>query len=219
MNINHPLKYKYFTYRKPYLIYIVLFFIFLMASILSFRDLNDFYKYLSASIILITFIFTVINSVYEFTVLATHYLSLKTIKIEYLISSIIYSVINTIIQISLILISYLIIESFNPDIQQVFALNSFAVYSFTFVIHLAIFSVIGLMSLFLKKVKYIQIALYLAILLIVALISLEITNSIIEFVYNLYADNEFLLRLNPIIIIITILIWIIIYKKIKIAKK
>lgn len=89
MNIAHPLKYHFYTYRKPYLVYTLTFFIFLVASILSFRHLDNFYKYLSATILLITFIYTVINAIYEFTVLVNHYLSLKTIKLEFIISSII----------------------------------------------------------------------------------------------------------------------------------
>src|SRR5690606_30942161 len=110
MNINHPLKYHYYTYRKPYLIYLLTYLVFLIASILSFSHLNLFYKYLSISILLITFVFTIINSVYEFTILISHYFNLKTIKAEFFIASIIYSIIHGLIQTLLIFISFLIIR-------------------------------------------------------------------------------------------------------------
>lgn len=219
MNINHPLKYKYYTYRKPYLIYLILFIVFLLTSILSFRHLNNFYKYLSSSVLLITFLFTIINAVYEFTHLIAHYLSIKTIKLEYLLSSVIYSIINAFIQTILIFTSYLITKAYNPDINQIFTLNIFTVYSFTFIIHLLIFSMIGLLSLFLKKVKYVQILLYGVLLLIVSLISLEITNRIIDFVYNIYSKIDLLLKIIPIFIITTIITWILIYQKIRMTKK
>lgn len=214
MNIAHPLKYHFYTYRKPYLVYTLTFFIFLVASILSFRHLDNFYKYLSATILLITFIYTVINAIYEFTVLVNHYLSLKTIKLEFIISSIIFSVQNALIQVAFVFTSYLIIKGFNPDINQVFTLNNFSVYSFTFVLHIAIFAIIGLLSLLLKNIKYIQIILYTIILIIVGLISFEITNSIINFVHKIYIDTNLLLRLNPIIIILSIGTWYLIHLKI-----
>lgn len=214
MNVNHPLKFHYYTYRKPYFLYFLLFFIFLIASLLAFNHLDNFYKYLSATILLITFIFTVLITVYEFTLLLTHYLNLKTIKIEFIISSIIYSVIHAIIQTSLVFVAYLIIKTYNPEINQLFALNNFSVYSFTFVLHLFIYVIIGFISLILKNYRFIQIVIYLIVLLFVALISFELTKSIFDFIYNLYADTNFLLKLNPLIIIFTTIIWGLIYLKI-----
>lgn len=219
MNITHPLKYHCYTFRKPYLLYFLLFFIFLLAALFAFNHLNNFYKYLSATILLITFIFTVLITVYEFTLLVTHYLNLKTIKIEFIISSIIFSIIHAIIQTLLLFVSYLIIKAYNPEINQLFAFNNFGVYSFTFVLHLFIYAVIGFTSLILKNYRFIQIVIYLIVLLIVALISFEITKSIIDFIYNLYANTNLLLKLNPLIIIVSALIWSLIYLKINIIKK
>jgi len=215
MNLTHPLKYRYYTYRKLYLLYILLFLAFLFITILSFRHLTDFYKYISVSLLLITFAYTIINSVYEFTVLINHYLSLKTIKLEFLGSSIIYSIINAIIQVTLIFISYFVIKEYNPQINQVFTLNTFGIYLFTFLIHLSLFAFIGIISLILKNIKYVQILLYTILLTIVALISFEIANSVINFVRTIYANTTLLFKLNPIIIILTAILWCLIYLKIK----
>lgn len=214
MNIIHPLKFHYYTYRKPYLIYIILFFAFLFLSLLAINQTDKFYKYLSATLLLIPFIFTIITAVYEFTSLITHYLNLKTIKTEFIISSIIYSAIHALIQILLVFIAYLIIKINNPNINQIFALNNVVVYSFTFVLHLSIYSIIGFIALILKNYKFIQILLYIIVLLLVALISFDITKSIIDFVYTIYVNTTLLLKLNPLIIIFTALIWSLMYIKI-----
>lgn len=219
MNVTHPLKYHSHSYRKPYFLYTLIFFIFLFVSIISFRHLDNFYKYLSATILLITLVFTTITAIYEFTILINHYLSLKTIKVEFLISSIIFSVQNALIQLALVFISYLVIKGYNPEINQVFALNNFSVYSFTFVLHLAVFANIGILSLLLKNIKYVQLFLYTIVLIVVGLISFEITNTIINFVYSLYANTTLLIQLNPIIILITIGLWCLIHLKINMNNK
>ena len=219
MNITHPLKFHYYTYRRPFLLYLLLFFIFLMASLFVFEQSDNFYKYLSATILLITFVYTVLITIYEFSLLVTHYLNLKTIKVEFILSSIIFSFIHALIQTSLLFVAYLVIKAYNSGITQFFALNNFGVYSFTFVFHLFIYAIIGIVSLLLKNYRFIQLVLYLIVLLIVALISFEITKSIIEFINNLYVNTNLILKLNPLIIFFTAIIWGLIYLKINRIKK
>src|SRR5690554_7538070 len=68
MNLIHPLKYHYYSYRKPYLIYLVIFIISLFLAPLLLDNLNDFYYFYPIAIILVTLGFTIINSIYEFTI-------------------------------------------------------------------------------------------------------------------------------------------------------
>lgn len=208
MNLIHPLKYHYYSYRKPYLIYLVIFIISLFLAPLLLDNLNDFYYFYPISIILVTLGFTIINSIYEFTILITHYFKIKTIKYEFYVASILYSLINSLIQTILLLISYFVIKMYHPSINSIFNFTYVSVYTFTLLMHLGIYSLIGLISLILKKVKFVQTLLYLVLLLIVALVSFEITNSVIDFIHKLYNNLNILIRVQPIAIITTIILWL-----------
>lgn len=215
MNIAHPLKYHFYSYRKPYLIYLVLYFVFLFTSISSFKYIEKYSMYLSAILLIITIVFTIINSIYEFTLLIYHYLNLKIIKLEFFISSIIYSIINAFIQIFLMFISGLVIKSLlGSEVFILFGFENLQIYLFTFLLHTGIFSIIGIISLLLRNIKFVQILLYSIILIIVGIISFEIMNIVVEFIYKVFLDSNFIFKLNPLIIIITVLMWLLIYLKI-----
>lgn len=215
MNLIHPLKYHYYSYRKPYLIYLLIFLVGLFLIPLLFDHLVNFYYYYPIALLLITFAFTIINSIYEFTILINHYFKLKTIKSEFCFASIIYSIINSLIQTILLLVAFLITNYvFNQSFNSTYEYTSPLIYIFTFIVQFSLFGLIGIISLFIRNVKYVQALIYFVILLIVALISFEIIKSIVDFIYNLYHNHILILNILPISIIITIALYMLIYYRI-----
>jgi len=216
MNLSQPLKYHYYTYRRFYLIYLLLFISSIFLIPFLFSELTNFYYYYSIAMILVTFMFTIINSIYEFTIFINHYFKLKNIKSEFSISCFIYSILNSFIQTLLILATFLVsYYLYNANLQETFNYTNPFIYTLTFLIHFCGFAIIGIISLFIKNVKVVQMVLYLIVLFIVALISFDIIDSLIGAIYNLYQDPNLLIKVQPIFIIFSIIFYLLINYRIK----
>lgn len=162
MNFGKSLKSHFLAYRFFYLVFFVLNYSFVGATLLFFEKNEQLIRYLFLIIIACSLVFTLLLGIYEYQVLFPNYLGLSNLKRRFHIGSFFFNIFHSFTMLVHILGLFTVILSISfASLHFIFPYDKFALYCLVFSVHMFIYAVAGFLTILFRKILFLIKALLL----------------------------------------------------------